>query len=159
MSTPKSNGVEPEGINFQQVEKVINLVEAHQISGLTVEIQGLKIEVRKEAAVATPGPRPVASAMATPAAAAPEVAKADDSLTIIKSPMVGTYYASPSPEADPFVKVGDAVKKGDTVCVIEAMKLFNEIEADVTGIVEKILVNNAQGVEYGQELMLIRPEG
>jgi acetyl-CoA carboxylase biotin carboxyl carrier protein len=77
----------------------------------------------------------------------------------LKSPMVGTFYRSPAPGADPFVKIGDRVRKGQTLCIIEAMKLFNEIECEADGVVADILVENAQPVEYGECLMLIQPGG
>ena len=76
---------------------------------------------------------------------------------IVKSPIVGTFYTSPSPDAAPFVKVGDRVSKGQVICIVEAMKLMNEIEADVTGEVVRVLVENGQPVEYGQPLFAIRP--
>lgn len=85
-------------------------------------------------------------------------AETDEELEKIVSPMVGTFYSSPSPDADPYVKKGDQVEKGSVVCIVEAMKLFNEIEAEVTGEVVDILVDNGELVEYGQPLMLIRPK-
>jgi acetyl-CoA carboxylase biotin carboxyl carrier protein len=78
---------------------------------------------------------------------------------IIKSPIVGTFYAGPSPDAGPFVKVGDSVQAGQTVCIIEAMKLMNEIEADISGEVVRVLVENGQPVEYGEPLFAMRPTG
>jgi acetyl-CoA carboxylase biotin carboxyl carrier protein len=78
---------------------------------------------------------------------------------IIKSPIVGTFYAGPSPDAGPFVKVGDSVQSGQTVCIIEAMKLMNEIEADISGEVVRVLVENGQPVEYGEPLFALRPTG
>jgi len=98
-------------------------------------------------------PAPVAAAST---AAAPAAASADDA-NVVKSPMVGTFYRAPSPEADPFVSVGSKVNKGDTLCVIEAMKLMNEIEAEYTGVVEKILIENATPLEYGQPMFVITP--
>ncbi|MBB5419285.1 acetyl-CoA carboxylase biotin carboxyl carrier protein [Paraburkholderia atlantica] len=89
-----------------------------------------------------------ASAPATPAAAAPQG-------HVVTSPMVGTFYRAPSPGADPFVQVGDTVKEGQTICIIEAMKLLNEIEADKSGVVKEILVENGQAVEYGQPLFVV----
>jgi acetyl-CoA carboxylase biotin carboxyl carrier protein len=91
-------------------------------------------------------------------AAAPPPSAADD-LHVIKSPIVGTFYAAPNPEAGPFVKVGDTVEAGQTVCIIEAMKLMNEIEADISGEVVRILVENGQPVEYGESLFALRPAG
>jgi acetyl-CoA carboxylase biotin carboxyl carrier protein len=80
-----------------------------------------------------------------------------EELHIIKSPIVGTFYAAASPEAQPFVKVGDAVQEGKVVCIVEAMKLMNEIEADVSGDIVRVLVENGQPVEYGQPLFAVRP--
>ena len=91
-------------------------------------------------------------------AALPAAVRADD-LHVIKSPIVGTFYASPNPESGPFVKVGDVVQAGQTVCIIEAMKLMNEIEADISGEVARIMVENGQPVEYGEPLFALRPTG
>ena len=109
------------------------------------------------AAAATPPP-PAAEEKA--AAAAPEAAapKEDSSNTIeIKAPIIGTFYRSPSPDKDAFVKVGDTISKGQVLCIIEAMKLFNEIESDYDGKIVKIVAENAQPVEYDQPLFLIEP--
>ncbi|PRF26448.1 acetyl-CoA carboxylase biotin carboxyl carrier protein [Burkholderia multivorans] len=91
---------------------------------------------------------PAAAAAATPAPAAPQG-------HVVTSPMVGTFYRAPSPGADPFVQVGDSVKEGQTLCIIEAMKLLNEIESDKAGVIKEILVENGQAVEYGQPLFVI----
>jgi acetyl-CoA carboxylase biotin carboxyl carrier protein len=99
-------------------------------------------------------------AAATPGTAAPAAAPApSEELHVIKSPIVGTFYSAPNPESEPFVKVGDVVEIGQTVCIIEAMKLMNEIEADVSGEVVSILVENGQPIEYGEHLFAIRPTG
>jgi acetyl-CoA carboxylase biotin carboxyl carrier protein len=96
--------------------------------------------------------------VAAPAAgaAAPAAAPVDDGLIVIESPMVGTFYRSPSPDKDSYVEVGSTVKLGDTLCIVEAMKLMNEIEADVGGTIAEILVENAQPVQFGQPLFKIR---
>jgi acetyl-CoA carboxylase biotin carboxyl carrier protein len=86
------------------------------------------------------------------------VASPETTLVAVKSPMVGTFYRAPAPDAPPYANVGDRVERGQTVCIIEAMKLMNEIEAEAPGVVARILVENAQPVEFGQELLLIRPE-
>lgn len=103
---------------------------------------------------ALPGVAPAAAAPAAPAAAAPEAAQLPSG-HIVTSPMVGTFYRAPSPGAAPFVNVGDTVKEGQTVCIIEAMKLLNEIECDKAGVIKEILVENGQAVEYGQPLFVI----
>lgn len=109
---------------------------------------------------AMPAPMPAApsTAPATPAAEAP---KKDESANYIeiKSPMIGTFYRKPSPDKDEFVKVGDSIGEGDTVCVIEAMKLFNEIESEVSGKIVKVLVDDTTPVEYDQVLFLVDPAG
>ncbi|MDH6150115.1 MULTISPECIES: acetyl-CoA carboxylase biotin carboxyl carrier protein [Paraburkholderia] len=97
---------------------------------------------------AVEAPAAPAGAPATPAAAAPQG-------HVVTSPMVGTFYRAPSPGADPFVQVGDTVKEGQTICIIEAMKLLNEIESDKSGVVKEILVENGQAVEYGQPLFVV----
>ena len=111
-----------------------------------------------------PAPAPVQSAPAPSAAPASEAPKAssggdsDDSKYVaIKAPMIGTFYRTPNPDSPPFVNVGDKVEKGQTVCIIEAMKLFNEIEADVSGTVIKVVAENSSPVEYDQVLFLIDP--
>jgi len=104
------------------------------------------------AASASPG-TPVPPSPSQTNAAAPE-----ESLHMVRSPIVGTYYESPSPGAPPFVKPGDAVEAGQVLCIVEAMKLMNEIESDATGEIVKILVTNGQPIEYGQELFSIRPK-
>ena len=104
--------------------------------------------------VQTTAPAPVAVAAAA-AAPAPEPAEPKVEGTPLTSPMVGTFYRAPSPGAKPFVEVGDTVKKGQTVCIIEAMKLLNEVEAETDGVVKEICVENGQPVEYGQNLLII----
>ena len=99
---------------------------------------------------AAPEPRPAA-----PAAPASAEVPAGQEGHVVKAPMVGTFYRSPSPDAKPFVEVGQAVKEGETICIIEAMKLMNEIEADASGAVKAILVENGQPVEYGQPLFIL----
>jgi acetyl-CoA carboxylase biotin carboxyl carrier protein len=113
--------------------------------------------------VAPPGPAPAAlpeAAPAAPAAPAPEPApEPARELFEVKSPMVGTFYAAPAPEAPPYVEVGSTVTKGQTLCILEAMKLMNELESEIDGIVREILVENAEPVEYGQVLFRIEPIG
>jgi acetyl-CoA carboxylase biotin carboxyl carrier protein len=98
------------------------------------------------------------SPVAIPTTEAPKTADAEDSkLVTIKSPMIGTFYRSPGPEKPVFVNVGDTIKKGDKICIIEAMKLFNEIEAEVSGKIVKVLTDDAKPVEYDQPLFLVEP--
>ena len=141
-------------VDWKLVKKLIQIVKEEDISGLAVEEGGVKYEVRSEGGKIISSHVPVAAASASKAEAAP--AKEEEGLIPITSPMVGTFYRSPSPESPSFVEVGDEVASGKVVCIIEAMKLFNEIEAEVKGKLVKILVENGQPVEYGQKLMLIK---
>jgi acetyl-CoA carboxylase biotin carboxyl carrier protein len=110
-------------------------------------------------AAVAPSPIPPGTSPAAPAvAAAPPPEKPEEGLHMVHSPIVGTYYESPSPGSPPFVKPGDIVEAGQILCIVEAMKLMNEIEADVGGEVMKMLVKNGQPIEYGQELFAIRPK-
>jgi oxaloacetate decarboxylase alpha subunit len=147
------------GLNLTELKRLIRLVQRTGIgelevrSGLrTVRIsaQGVAMASVPAPSVAPPGGREAASAPA-PAPAAGE------KLVAITSPMVGTYYRAPAPDADPYVEVGDTVEVGQTVCIIEAMKLMNEIESEIRGRVVQVLVDNAQPVEFGQKLFLVEP--
>jgi len=107
---------------------------------------------------ATPAPAPAAATAASaPAPAAPVAAENEEGIHLVKSPIVGTFYESPSPGAPPFVRPGDSVTAGQVLCIVEAMKLMNEIESDVSGEIVKMLVANGQPVEYGQPLYAVRP--
>lgn len=145
-------------VDWEIVRKLINIVKEEEISGLSIEEKGVKYEVRRDAAGGISSshvmPAPVPAAPAAAPAAASQVE--DDGLVAITSPMVGTFYRAPSPESPAFVETGDDVAPGKVVCIVEAMKLFNEIEAEVSGKVAKILVENGQPVEYGQKLMLVK---
>lgn len=110
------------------------------------------VQVHQPVTVAQPMPVPVPAPEAAPA---PAPAAPQQTGTPLTSPMVGTFYRAPSPGAKPFVEVGDTVKKGQTVCIIEAMKLLNEVEAETDGVVKEICVENGQPVEYGQNLLII----
>ena len=110
------------------------------------------VQVHQPVTVAQPMPVPVPAPEAAPA---PAPAAPQQTGTPLTSPMVGTFYRAPSPGADPFVKVGDTVKKGQVVCIIAAMKLLNEVEADMDGTVEEVCVENGQPVEFGQSLFII----
>lgn len=110
------------------------------------------VQVHQPVTVAQPMPVPVPAPEAAPA---PAPAAPQQTGTPLTSPMVGTFYRAPSPGADPFVKVGDTVKKGQVVCIIEAMKLLNEVEADMDGTVKEVCVENSQPVEFGQSLFII----
>ena len=149
-------------MDLRKLKKLIDLVEESGIAELEVTEGEEKVRIVKsgrpasDTAVMLAAPAPVAVAAPAPAAAAPApAAPAQPEGFEQKSPMVGTFYRAASPGAKPFVEVGDAVKKGQTVCIIEAMKLMNEIEADASGVVKAILVENGQPVEYGEPLLII----
>jgi len=136
------------------IKKLIQIVKEEDISGLAIEENGVKYEVKREkggVSAIAPAPVPEPTPQTKPANEAEEAG-----LVAITSPMVGTYYSSPSPESPAFISLGDQVAPGKVVCIIEAMKLFNEIESEVKGLVHKILVENGQPIEYGQKLMLIK---
>jgi len=143
-------------VDWDLVKKLIQTVKEEEISGLAVEENGVKYEVRRDAggAIVSNFTPPASQQPTAQSSASPQVE--EEGMVAITSPMVGTFYRSPSPEAPSFVEVGAEVESGKVVCIIEAMKLFNEIEAEVRGKVAKILVENGQPVEYGQKLMLIK---
>jgi acetyl-CoA carboxylase biotin carboxyl carrier protein len=156
-------------MDLRKLKTLIDLVAESGISEIEVTEGEDKVRIVKHApvALAPPGPAPAPAVLAAAGAAmpaAPAAAMAPAAAgatpeppkgTLVKSPMVGTFYRAPSPGAKAFVEAGQAVKPGDTLCIIEAMKLLNEIEAEVAGEVKEILVDNGQPVEYGQPLFLI----
>ena len=162
--SPKRTKVNPK---LAIVQDVIALMNEAQISELSFEQAGVKIHLRKgagmpfETSMTGPMTAPVTMAMASAptsssqAAAAPAV-KADNTVTL-NSPMVGTFYRSPSPDAKPFIEEGDKIAVGQVYCIIEAMKLMNEVKAEVAGKVSKILIQNGQAVEFNQPLIVIDP--
>jgi acetyl-CoA carboxylase biotin carboxyl carrier protein len=170
-------------LTFEQIKELIELVAQRRLQGLEIERAGFRLKVDGQAApsqavvqatVLTDGasaaaPPPAAGGISSGtssimpadstslAAAAPPAAE-DAGAHIINSPIVGTFYRAPSPDADPFVEVGSRIKKGQVLCIIEAMKLMNEIESDVDGVVAKIYPQNAQAVEYGEPLFAVKAD-
>ena len=144
-------------MDLRKLKKLIDLVQESGIAEIEITEGEEKVRIARGGAVSvTPSTASAPPFAAAPAgAAAPAAVEAAPEGHIVKSPMVGTFYRAPSPEAKPFVDVGAAVKAGETVCVIEAMKLMNEIEADASGTIKAILVENGQPVEYGQALFII----
>jgi len=148
-------------MDIRKVKKLIELLEESGIAELEINEGEESVRISRYSSSAPPAPVNYAAPSA-PAPAAPSAPAATESEEeslpsghIVKSPMVGTYYSSPSPGSKPFVSVGDSVSAGDTICIVEAMKILNQIEADVSGTIKAILVDNAQPVEYGQPLMII----
>ncbi|MEK7294095.1 MAG: acetyl-CoA carboxylase biotin carboxyl carrier protein [Nitrospirota bacterium] len=142
-----------------EVNYLVELLNRHELSELEIEHKGLRIRVRRGGGADTVPMVMTESgrqALNQPGAATAQ-AVAPDSLTTVASPIVGTFYRSPSPDADAYVDEGDFVKKGQVLCIVEAMKLMNEIESEVDGRIHKILAESAKPVEYGQPLFLIDP--
>jgi acetyl-CoA carboxylase biotin carboxyl carrier protein len=144
-------------MDLRKLKKLIDLVQESGIAELEITEGEEKVKIVKGGAVsvsAAPTAALLPAPAVAPAAAAAEPEPGQEG-HLVKAPMVGTFYRSPSPDAKPFVEVGQAVKEGDTICIIEAMKLMNEIEADASGVVKAILVENGQPVEYGQPLFIL----
>jgi len=155
-------------MDIRKIKKLIDLLEASGLAEL--EIHEGEESVRLTRYNSAPAPQPaqapaVAVTQAPPAGTAPIPAalpaaeapqQSESEGTPIRSPMVGTFYAAPSPDAPPFVKVGDTIQAGDPLCIIEAMKMFNQIEAEISGTITAILVENGQPVEFDQPLFLVR---
>ena len=149
-------------MDLRKLKKLIDLVQESGIAELEITEGEEKVKIVKSGAVVNM-PAPAAALAAptetrpAPTAAPTAAAEADAGQEghVVKAPMVGTFYRSPSPDAKAFVEVGQAIKEGDTICIIEAMKLMNEIEADASGSVKAILVENGQPVEYGQPLFIL----
>lgn len=157
-------------MNLEEIKDLIKLVSKSGLGKVEIEREGFRISIKGSQAepimvqaapmVAAAAPVNTAAPVATSAPAATPAAEAaaDDSKYItVKSPMIGTFYRTPGPDKDPFVNVGDTIQKGDKVCIIEAMKTFNEIEAEVSGKIVKVLVDNASPVDYDQPLFLVDP--
>lgn len=159
-------------MDFKQIQELIRIINRSNIGELTIEEKGFKVTIKQKQdniqQVVAAAPQMIAAApvaalpAAAPVAAAAEKAKpaaetTASNLITIKSPMIGTFYRKPSPDKPLFVEVGDEVTPGKVVCIIEAMKLFNEIESEVKGKIVKILVEDSTPVEYDQPLFLVEP--
>jgi acetyl-CoA carboxylase biotin carboxyl carrier protein len=155
-------------MNIKEIQDLIKFVAKSGVTEVEIERKEFKITIKSEdksareaktMIVQATAPAPVAIPVAAPAAVVPVAAaeSEDEQYVKILSPMIGTFYRSAGPDKDSFVSVGDNFKVGDTVCIIEAMKLFNEIEAEITGRIVKVLVDDATPVEYDQPLFLVDP--
>jgi acetyl-CoA carboxylase biotin carboxyl carrier protein len=159
-------------MDFDEITKILNMMREHELSEFELERDNFKLRIRKQAGghwVAAP-PYPQPGQMAVPPAtlpgvppaatpSTPELPETDEEmeLAVVKSPIVGTFYRAAEPGAKPFTEVGEMVKKGQVLCIIEAMKLMNEINAEIDGEVVKVYVENSQAVQYGERLFAIRP--
>lgn len=156
---------EGEITNIRRLRRLVALMDKHDLGEIDLRDGDLRIRLRKKSELMAPGfvPAPMVATsqpVAAPAAAkpaAPEATVADKTVTI-KSPMVGTFFAAPNPDAPTFVKVGDPVGPETTVCIIEAMKVFNEIPAEVTGTIVAVLVKPGEPVEFGQPMFKVDPQ-
>ncbi len=163
-------------LNVNELRELVAALSQSDVAELTLKSSTFELTLRKQGVVAASAPTMVVAAesvaaapakpadvaipaveVATPAAPPATPPGKNSDLLTISSPMVGTFYRSPAPDEAPFVNVGDRVSTGQTVCIIEAMKLMNELEAEVSGEIVEILANNAEPVEFGQALMLVRP--
>ena len=164
-------------VNMDELRELITLMRENGLAELELEREEFRVRLRRDsvggsshasppapapvpvpAPVPAPAPAPAPTSAAHPGAQATTAASQDQDLQLIPSPIVGTFYRSPSPNADPFVKIGSNVEPDTVVCIIEAMKLMNEIQAEAAGEVVKIYVENGQPVEYGQPLFGIKPQ-
>ncbi|MCX5656525.1 MAG: acetyl-CoA carboxylase biotin carboxyl carrier protein [Planctomycetota bacterium] len=150
-------------IDLESIRQLLALMSEHDLAELEIEQEDVAVRLRKAGAAAPAAPVavpvvaaavPAAQAAAQPAAPAVR----EEKLPTVNSPMVGTFYVASSPEAAALAKVGDHVTEETVVCIIEAMKVFNEIRAEMRGTIEKILVKNAQAVEFGQPMFVVRPD-
>jgi acetyl-CoA carboxylase biotin carboxyl carrier protein len=158
-------------LDLDQLKKILDLVREHELAEFEIEQEGLRLKVRKDSAgtlmtlpAAAPAnaqpvalPLPAAAPVTTPPApAAPIPDDSEVELAVVKSPIVGTFYRSPEPGAASFVEIGSTVKKGQVLCIIEAMKLMNEIDSEYEGEIVNVYVENGQPVQYGERLFAIR---
>ncbi len=165
MSQTASGG---QGVPVEQVKQLIELMEQHGLSELEVRSQGVRIRLRRGGeggtvnvvpSVALPAAAPAPVSSSAPAPQDKKPAEEQSQYVYIRSPMVGTFYAAPKPGEPPYVQVGDRVQPDTTVCIIEAMKVFNEIQAEVSGRIVEVLVENGEPVEYNQPLFKVDPNG
>jgi len=166
---PSTTDTEPDdSMNVDAIKQILDLVREHELTEFELEQGGVKLRVKKQGAappaaapaapqLAMPAPA-VATLAAVPAAVPAPAAEADEllELSIVTSPIVGTFYRSPDPSSPSFVEVGQRVKKGQTLCIIEAMKLMNEIESEYEGEIVKVYVENGQPVQYGERLFAVK---
>jgi acetyl-CoA carboxylase biotin carboxyl carrier protein len=146
-------------MNIKKIKELIELMNENGLAEVEVETEGSKIRLSKNAkgvveqVIASAPGRQAQAGEASPSEVAPKQASGQE----VKSPMVGTFYSASSPDVEAFVKVGSIIQKGDVLCIVEAMKLMNEVKAEFGGKVVEILVENAEAVEYGQPLFLVEP--
>ena len=147
--------------DFDDIERMVKLMDTHGLEEFELEEEGRRVRLRKPTRVHTPVAEPAEHVSADPAPSlspvTPSGIEDDEGLVVVKSPIVGTYFRAPDPDAEPFVEVGASISRGQVLCIIEAMKLMNEIDAEVGGEIVSIFVENGQPVQYGEPLFAIRP--
>lgn len=165
---------EAQNMKLSEIQDLLNFISGSGLDEVNIETENLKLSVKRQgqapqvvhvSAPAAPAPvitaapvaAPVAATTTAPAASAPAPAASDANYITIKSPMIGTFYRSASPDKPAYASIGDEIKKGQVLCIVEAMKLFNEIESEYSGRIVKVLVENASPVEYDQPLFVIEP--
>jgi acetyl-CoA carboxylase biotin carboxyl carrier protein len=144
-------------MELDEIKQLLELLKDTDITELQIEREGAKLKIRRERFMPSFEITPPATRQAAPQEVKEEAVEEAHKQATITSPIVGIFHRSPAPEAPPFVEIGTTVKKGQVLCIVEAMKLMNEIESDVDGVVAKILVENGHPVEYGEPLFLIEP--
>lgn len=147
-------------MDTKEIQRLLDYIAKSPLAEVSIETEGLKVSVKKNSAVApvvtvAAAPAPVAAAPAAAVPVAPVAAPVADNLYTVKSPMIGTFYRAASPEKGNFVEVGTEIAPGKTLCMIEAMKLFNEIDSEISGKIVQILVENASPVEFDQPLFVV----
>ncbi|UCE39725.1 MAG: acetyl-CoA carboxylase biotin carboxyl carrier protein [Candidatus Aminicenantes bacterium] len=150
-------------IDYKEILKLIDLLEERNLSAFELEIEGFKIKISRGnppsiVSGSPTSPSPPLEPEANPTTELLESKETKNDLHYISSPMVGTFYRAPDPSSPPFIEIGESVQKNQTLCIIEAMKLMNEIESDIDGVLEEIFVQNGKPVEYGKKLFAIKPE-
>ena len=160
-------------MDFDEITRILGMMREHELSEFELERDNFKLRIRKQGGghwvaaspppqhgyVAAPAPQPAGANAAGQPAASPVLASANEELefAVVKSPIVGTFYNAPEPGATPYASIGDTVQKGQILCIIEAMKLMNEIQAEISGVISKVYVENGHAVQYGERLFAIKP--
>ena len=145
--------------DFDDIERMVELMDAHGLEEFELEQEGRRVRLRKASRSHVPsvGAGEPVSVTPVPAPSPIDRPAATDGLVVVKSPIVGTFFEAPKPDAEPFVNVGSSVRRGQVLCIIEAMKLMNEIDTEVSGEIVSIFVENGQPVQYGEQLFAIKP--
>jgi len=146
-------------MNKKRIEEMIELMEKHGLTEIDIEEEGVRVHLKKGSVgyVEMQEEKPVKQITEPMGEKKPETKQEAKKLIEIKSPIVGTFYRAPAPDASPLVEIGDTIKEGDVLCIIEAMKLMNEIKSEVSGKIADVLVENGEPIEFGQVLFLVEP--